>query len=165
MILSENAQLSLTGWWSVTLHSDVIYKKVDGVSDGEAIRTEGLVVTVEANNQFKFSKGWAAELSGYYYSRDVEGQFISQPSGYLSSGVSKQVLKGKGTLKVNVQDVFFTDYVRASITYQNVREHFVQTRDSRVGTLTFTYRFGKVLKGPAHRGNGGAGDEQNRVRL
>jgi len=66
---------------------------------------------------------------------------------------------------VNIKDIFFTDYLRAGVTYQNVREHFVQSNDTRQVNLGFAYRFGKVLKGPAHRSNGGAGDEQNRVRL
>ena len=163
--LSENALLDLTDWWSVTLHLDVVYKKLDGFSDGEGIHTVGVTVFSEWNNQLKFKKGWAAEQSGYFNSRDVEGQFVTQPFWQLSTGVSKQVLKGKGTVKVNMKDIFFTDYLRAGVTYQNVREHFVQSNDTRQVNLGFAYRFGKVLKGPAHRSNGGAGDEQNRVRL
>lgn len=163
--LSMNAQLNPAEWWSVTLHMDAVYKKVTGFSDGDAIHTEGVTVFSEWNNQLKFKKGWAAELSGYFNSRDVEGQFVTQPFWQLSTGVSKQVMKGKGTVKMNVKDIFFTDYLRASVTYQNVREHFIQTNDTRQVNLGFAYRFGKTLKGPAHRSNGGAGDEQNRVRL
>jgi outer membrane receptor protein involved in Fe transport len=164
MGLSMNAQLELTKWWTATLHMDLVYKKVDGYTK-EVVRSEGVSAFFEGSNQFKFKKGWAAELSGFYNTRDKDAQFITESFWQLSTGVSKQVMKGKGTVKLNVSDIFFTEPLRAGITYQNVREHFLQSRDSRAGNLSFTYRFGKALKGPAHRGNGGAGDELNRVKL
>lgn len=162
--LSMNAQLELTKWWTATLHMDLVYKKVDGYTK-EVVRSEGVSAFFEGSNQFKFRKGWAAELSGFYNTRDKDAQFITESFWQLSTGVSKQVMKGKGTVKLNVSDIFFTEPLRAGITYQNVREHFLQSRDSRAGNLSFTYRFGKTLKGPAHRGNGGAGDELNRVKF
>ena len=39
---------------------------------------------------------------------------------------------------------------------------FRQYRDSRVATLSFNYRFGKMYKAEKRK-TGGAGDEQNRV--
>jgi hypothetical protein len=37
-------------------------------------------------------------------------------------------------------------------------------RDSRQFNLSFTYRFGKTNIAPERRRNGGASDEQNRVK-
>jgi iron complex outermembrane recepter protein len=163
--VSVNAQLGLYAWWSVTLHLDAGYKKVDGYADGNEIRTDGVNAQLNANNQFRWKGGWSAELSGYYNSRDVDGQFVLYPYGQVSMGLSKQVLQSKGTIRMNWRDVFFTEYLTADISYQNVREHFTQKHDSRLVNLSFTYRFGKTLKDAGRRAQGGATDEQNRVHL
>jgi iron complex outermembrane recepter protein len=162
--ISMSTQLNLTKWWSLNLSGNLNYRKVDGESMGTVIKTEGVNGQVNANNQFKFNKGWAAELSGFYNSRNVEGQFEIGGFGQVSTGVSKQVFKEKGSVKFNVRDIFYSSVINGQITYGNVIEHFIQSHDSRVFTLAFTYRFGKTFKDAPRRNNGGASDEQSRVR-
>ena len=49
---------------------------------------------MNVNNQPKFSKGWSAELSGFYRSKGVDGQIMILPSGrYQVVFPRKQVLK------------------------------------------------------------------------
>ena len=163
--LSVNAQLTLYPWWSVTLHTDAGYKKVDGFADGSPIRSRYVSGQFTANNQFRWKGGWGAELSGEYNSEDKDGQFTVYGYWQLSTGVTKQILGGKGTVRLNLNDIFFTYYISADIVYQNVREFFVQKHDSRVANVSFTYRFGKSAKGAARPRQGGATEEQNRVRL
>jgi hypothetical protein len=50
------------------------------------------------------------------------------------------------------------------IKFQRTEASFYQERDSRVATLSFSYRFGKPIKGVEKRKTGGAGTEQNRVK-
>ncbi|MCF3749939.1 outer membrane beta-barrel family protein, partial [Salmonella enterica subsp. enterica serovar Weltevreden] len=64
---------------------------------------------------------------------------------------------------LNMRDIFFTQQIQGEIRYQNVRERFNQSRDSRVATISFNWRFGKQL-GESRRKNSGASEEQNRVR-
>jgi len=119
---------------------------------------------VNMNNQFKFKKGWSAELSGWYRTKGVEGQILLNPFGQLSAGIAKQILKEKGTLKLGVRDMFYTQQPSGSINFQSTEARFTNYRDSRVVNLTFSYRFGKPLKAISQRKKGGAGDEQNRVK-
>jgi hypothetical protein len=44
------------------------------------------------------------------------------------------------------------------------REHFIQSGDTRVVNLSFSYRFGRSGKEPAGRHPGGADEELNRVK-
>lgn len=164
MGVSFNAQVPVTKWWSSTLHTDINYKILNGINNGDVINTSAFNAQVNVNNQLHFNQGWAAELSGYYNTKDVEGQFVIHPQGDVSAGISKQVCKNKGTVKLNVRDIFFTQVTRGEITYQNVREHFVQSRDSRVLNISFTYRFGKTLNDKPRGNHNGASDEQQRVR-
>jgi iron complex outermembrane recepter protein len=163
--LSVNAQLSPVSWWSVTLHGEVDYKTVHGRFADADIVTKAFTEQYSVNNQFRWKKGWSGEVSGVYNSRDVEGQFIVMPYGQVSAGLSKQLFHNKATIKFNVQDIFFTQRQDGRITYANVREHFVQSGDSRVGNISFSYRFGKSAKDAARVKHGGADEEQSRVKL
>lgn len=160
-----NWQQDVVKWWNVNINVNANHKKVNGFANGSDIISAAWNGQLNVNNQFKFEKGWAAELSGFYNSKDVEGQFIIGPFGQVSAGVSKQVLKNKGTVKLNVRDIFYTQVIDGHIKYQNVNEHFIQSRDSRVVNISFTWRFGKQFKdAPRKKSDNGASEEQNRVK-
>lgn len=162
--LGINSQLKPAGWWNISANLNVNYSIIDGVIFGEVVKTEAFNGQLNINNQFNFKKGWGAELSGWYNSRDRKGQFDMQGFGQMSLGLSKQVLKGKGSVKMNMRDVFFTQKVKGEIRYGNVLENFRQFGESRVFNISFNYRFGKQFQGgPQKRNNGSASEEQRRV--
>ena len=165
--ISVSAQLNPRKWWSTQLYTNYNYTRFNGRlnGNGEYINVDAANLVFNVNNQFRFGKVWAGELSGFYRTKGVDGQIIIQPMGQLSAGISKQVLNGKGTVKLNVRDIFYTNRATGDINFENTLAHFVNTRDSRVANLTFTYRFGKPLKAAQPRRKiGGADEEQNRVK-
>lgn len=159
-----NANIPVTGWLTSIVYVNYSYIKYSGQLYGEEIDIAAGIVNMNMNNQFNFKKGWGAELSGWYRTKGPEGQIILMPFGQLSAGVSKQVLKGKGTVKLNIRDIFYTQQPHGDINFKNTEARFRNSRDTRVGNITFTYRFGKPLKnGNGQHKKGSAGDEQNRV--
>ena len=116
------------------------------------------------NNQFKFKKGWSAELSGFYRSKGIEGQIVVNPMWRMDAGVAKQVLKNKGTVKLSIRDIFQSQNFSGYVKYDDIDVYIKNTRDSRAASLTFSYRFGKPIKNQQRRKTGGASDEQNRVK-
>ncbi len=84
--------------------------------------------------------------------------------GGMNIGLSKQVMQSKGTIKVSVNDVFYTQQFRGYSRYQNVDVTIHQVRDSRIFNVSFSYRFGKGKPVQSQRRKGSAGDEQNRVQ-
>jgi iron complex outermembrane recepter protein len=116
------------------------------------------------SNQFTFKKGWSAELSGFYRSKGIEAQIAIHSLWQMNAGVQKQLLKKKATIKLNVRDIFKSMTPHGEINIKSTDASFSQTRDSRVVTLSFSYRFGKPLKGVKNRKSGGAGDEQGRIK-
>ena len=107
-----------------------------------------------------------AELSGYYNTGGVEGVFRIKNFGMVNMGISKQVLKGKGSVRISARDVLYTQKIKGDIKYSNIDAAFQQHRDSRQISLGFTYRFAKGKTGGngQKRKTGGAGDEQSRVK-
>ena len=116
-------------------------------------------------NQFKFKKGWSAELSGFYRSNGIEGQIIMDPMWQISAGVQKQILKDKGTLKLGFRDIFNSQQFKGAVKYQDIDVKIKSINDSRRATLTFIYRFGKPIKNqPQRRKTGGTTEEENRIK-
>ncbi|MFT3934312.1 MAG: TonB-dependent receptor [Chitinophagaceae bacterium] len=163
--LSVSAQVKVAKWWSANLYGNYNYNYFKGELYGEMLNVSGSNVLFNANNQFNFGKGWGAELSGFYRTKGIEGQIVIMPLGQASAGISKQVMKGKGSVRVNIRDIFYTAGAKGTINFQQTEAHFQNTRDSRVAGISFTYRFGKPLKGPQNnRKKGGSDEEQNRVK-
>jgi hypothetical protein len=145
-------------------YAELNYSNYQGQFSSGNVSVDAKTFTVNMNNQFTFKKGWSAELSGFYRTKGIEAQILIFPLGQLNAGVQKQVLKNKGTIKLNIRDAFRTMRPHGEINIQSTDASFSQNRDSRVVTLSLGYRFGKPLKGIKNRKSGGAGDEQSRIK-
>lgn len=169
MGISVSAQIQVTKWWMAMVYTNYNYTHFTGELNNSAkkeyIDVEAGNLMVNLNNQFKFAKGWSGELSGWYRTKGVEGQILLNAFGQMSAGIAKQVLKEKGSIKLGVRDIFYTQQPSGSMSFQSTEARFKNYRDSRVVNVTFTYRFGKPLKNMSgQRKKGGAGEEQSRVK-
>jgi iron complex outermembrane recepter protein len=162
--ISISAQIPVQKWWSMNVYTEGKYNQFKGLLYGENVNVNATTFLANVSNQFKFKKGWSAEVSGFYRTRGIEGQIAIKSLGQMTAGVQKQILKNKGTLKFNVNDIFNTRNARGEINFQNTEARFRQYSDNRTATVSFTYRFGKPIKGLQKRKTGGAGTEQNRVK-
>jgi outer membrane receptor protein involved in Fe transport len=163
--ISMSAQLNIRKWWTASLYGNYNYTNYKGELYGEMLNESASNILFNVTNQFKFDKEWSGELSGFYRTKGIEGQIQIEQLGQLTTGVSKQVMKGKGSVRLNLRDVFYTNWVQGAINFQKTEATFKNKRDSRVASISFTYRFGKPIKGPQNnRKKGGADDEQNRVK-
>jgi hypothetical protein len=162
--VSVNAQIPVQKWWNMNVYTEGKYNQFKGILYGDKIDVHATTFLANVNNQFKFKKGWSAELSGWYRTKGVEGQIAIKSLGQMNAGVQKQVLKNKGTVKLNINDVLRTRNPRGEINFQNTEAKFNQNEDNRTVTVAFSYRFGKPIKGIQKRKTGGAGDEQGRVK-
>jgi iron complex outermembrane receptor protein len=164
--IAVSAQITVRKWWTAILYGNLNYNQFTGILYGENINVSAATFLGNMNNQFHFSKGWGAELSGFYQSSGVEGQVLVNPLGQVSAAFTKQILKDKASLKLGLRDIFYTQQVSGHINFQETEATFHNARDSRQVSLSFSYRFGKPIKGAQQRRNqGGATDEQNRVKV
>ena len=162
--ISISAQIPVRKWWMLIAYNEYNYSQYKGLLHGENINIAAGNYLINLNNQITLKKGWSAELSGFYRTPGIEGQIKISHMGQVNVGVQKQVLKSKGSVKLNIRDLFYTMPVSGSINFQRTEATFAQRNDSRVATLSFVYRFGKPIKGAQKRQTGGAGTEQNRVK-
>jgi hypothetical protein len=159
--LSVSAQLSPFNWWSLSFEGVVNHKMIKGFVWNN--RSTSLTqATFNINNQFSFPKGWSAEVSAFYVTNEQELQEITYPTGQLSFGIAKQVLKNKGTIKLTARDLLYTQKMEGFTNFRQSTEYFIIKRDTRAVSTSFTYRFGKQYKSQT-RTPGGAEDEMRRV--
>jgi hypothetical protein len=163
--LEVTANKSITKWWSGNIYVNVFNNNFKGLVNNESISIGMTSFMAQVQQQFKFSKGWAAELSGFYRSKGVEGVIYIKPIAQVNAGISKQVLKNKGSIRLNVRDIFAGGVFKGYSRYGTVDANFRNVNDSRAVSLTFNYRFNKgKLKAGSSKRNTGASDEQNRVK-
>lgn len=160
--LSLSLQLSPLRWWSLTAQSNFNYKKLSGYQ-GVDYRSSIKQLHTSLNNQFKINNTLNAELSGFYTTRARNDlQELLYPTGQISAGIAKTILKGKGTIRLTGRDIFHTQAMEGLTDFPGADEYFILWRDTQVLNVGFTYRFGKPLKAPK-RSTGGANDEINRA--
>jgi len=161
LALTVSLQTALTSWWNISAEATVEHKRMKAML-WKLYTASFTQLNLNINNQFRFGKGWAAELSGMYTTKSQQDiQEVLRPTGMVSAGISKQVLKNKGTVKLTMRDIFYTQAMAGLTQFQLATEYFKIKRDSRVFSITFSYRFGKAVKSPTR--TGGADDEIQRV--
>jgi hypothetical protein len=167
------ANFPVQKWWNTNIYLNVFnnhyrglfqpdpndYTKIDNVD----IQFTSFMGNMTNSFVFGKKKTWSAELSGWYRSKTTEGLLVANPMWAVNSAIAKQVLKKKGTVKMGVRDIFWTQRFSGYAKYSNVDVTIAGKRDTRQFNISFTYRFGKTNIAPARRKTGGASEEQNRV--
>jgi hypothetical protein len=163
--IAVSYMLPIAKWWTAVLYSNVNYNKFTGMLYGQNINVAATTLLLNVTNQFNLAHGWSGELSGFYRTKGVEGQIIIEPLGQGSVAISKKIMKDKASLKLAVRDFLYTNNVKGYIDFQETDATFHNRRDSRQVAMTFTWNFGKPLKGmTGGKRNGGANEEESRVK-
>ena len=160
--ISITAPTKITKWWNVNLFTNVYNNHYVGVVDSTEVDLQFTSFTANLTNSFTFSPGFTGEISGFYRHRTLDGLTKAEPVYQMSIGFSKQIIKGKGTLRLNIRDPFAWQKFEGFNKYANVDNHFVSRPDVRQVTATFSLRFGKQTQQQQRR-IGSSQEEQNRV--
>lgn len=164
MGIAMSAQIPVAKWINSNVYANYNYDKLNGKLVGEDFEVSAGNFTMNVNNQLTFGKGWSGEVSGWYRTKGIWGQIKSYPMGALNAGISKQVLKDKGSVKIAVRDIFYTQPPKGDINFKSTEAHFSSLWDSRQVNITFNYRFGKPFKVDGPRRRESRPEEQNRVK-
>ena len=165
MGISITAPIPVTKWWNMNLYTNVYNNHYEGVYENKPLDITYTSFTVNLNQTFTIKQGFTAEVSGFYRARGVDQLNINEPMYVVSFGGQKQVLKGKGTLRLNLRDPFWIQRYKGKTQYDIVDSRIQNRWDNRQVTASFTYRFGKngQQNPPPRRRNSASQDEQNRV--
>ncbi|RYZ48481.1 MAG: TonB-dependent receptor, partial [Sphingobacteriales bacterium] len=161
--LSGAYPFQITKWWSNVTNFNIYYALYQGNIANTPLRNGSPTFDLNTNNTFQLPGNFSAELGLFYQARQIYGYMDVQPLWMLNAGIQKNLFNRKATIRLNVQDIFFTGYPRATSNYTGYREDFVAERETRVANISFIYRFGKNTVAPVRKRSGGAEEEKNRA--
>lgn len=116
-------------------------------------------------NSFNLGKGFKAELSGFYNSPTIwQGTFKSIAMYSIDGGLQKSILKGKGTVKAAVSDMFHLMKWKGSSNFTGQFSEASGRWESRQFKLNFSYRFGNAQVKAARQRKTSIEDENKRTQ-
>lgn len=163
MGISVNAQYESKKIFSTNIYMNFSNDNYKGSVNGDPLNNTVNMFLININNQFRFKKGWSAELSGWYRTKGIEGQIIVYPLSQVTIAAQKQILKTKGSLKFSIRDLFYTNNSKGYFNFSKTEATFANRRDNRILSLSFIYRFGKNFKSVV-KNNSGSDDIKSRVK-
>ncbi|WP_430615146.1 TonB-dependent receptor domain-containing protein [Flavobacterium sp. JP2137] len=138
--INISSSVRVYSWWTSSNLLNVFENRYRGSYLDQRIDTQRATFTVSSQNSFQLVEGLQAEANGQYHAKSNIGLFERAAHFDLTLGLSKQLLKEKGTLKLSVTDVLRTrNYEISSYTAQ-ARIDKVYQLDSRIATISFTYK-------------------------
>ena len=162
--LNINANLQPAKWLTLMLYTELRNVAYRSVIYGQNLDEERFYWYVGPTSQFTITKNLSAELAYTYQSSVLVAQFLTIPVWQMRAGLSQKIMKGKGSLRLNVNDMFFTNKPGGDIrNIANATANWRSILDSRVTNIAFSYRFakGKTL---AARKSGASDEEKSRVK-
>lgn len=163
--ISTMLPVPIAKWWTSMNFITAYHNRYQGSinNNGDNFDLGMWSFMVNSMNQLQFKKGWGAEITAFYMSRQVYGIFTMKPMSNITVGLQKKILKEKGTIKVSASDLMWKSRFRGSVVYENMDIQMNAWNDSRVYTVSFSYKFGNS-KAQYQRKEGGANDEIDRIK-
>lgn len=119
-----------------------LYLDVNTILDGMEFRKRNLGAMINTQNALTLPAGLTAELNGSLQTPFTFGYASLRTVGYIDLGLRKSIMKGSGSLKLAVNDVFNTRQNRFEVKYGAIDNFSKMNTDTRLVNLTFNYSFG-----------------------
>lgn len=162
--IAITAPVPVTKWWTSNIFVNVFNNHYEGVYENKPLDLAYTSFMINVTQTFTVKPGFTLEMTGFYRAKGVNQLNIDEPMYVVSFGGQKQVLKGKGTVRLNLRDPFWIQRYKGKTEYDIVDSRVQNKWDNRQVTATFTYRFGKNgQQNSPRRRNSASQDEQNRV--
>ncbi len=161
--MTVTVPFSIGNWFNSMNNGTFYYGLYRGNLANTNLRNGKPTFNINSNNTIKLPKDWSAEITGVFRGSEIYGFLDVEPLWFASAGVQKQLWDKKASVKLNISDIFYTNRVKATTELTGYSEKFFQSRDTRVATISFNYRFGKAEGAPARRRTGGAEEEKSRA--
>ena len=150
-------------WWNTSNNVSIYYNKYNIRDTVKDFSTEKLTWNFNTTNTFTLPKDIKIELSGWFNAPNVYGIWVSKAMWAMNAGVQKTVLNKKGTVKLNVNDIFKSIRFQGVASYNDVYLAVDNKWVNRSINLSFSYRFGNTKIEAARERQTGNVDESRRA--
>ncbi len=162
--LSITAPITLKEFGVSRINLTGFYNDFQSAIPSGILDNQSFGYNVYIGNEFNLPAEISMELSANYQSGLTYGLFIVTPQYGIDLGFSKTILKGKGTLKIGLDDVFKTRNNKVSVLQDDINLKVHNIRDTRRAKINFAYKFGNNKVKSARRRSTATEDEESRIQ-
>jgi hypothetical protein len=153
----------LSNKWQTVTTLGVLAAQVQGGVGTIGVTKASPGAFLSSNHILTLRAGLKAEVSASYMSPMTFGGMAIRSSYSGNVGISQTVLKGAGTLTLNVTDVFNTQRSRFDVLAAGINSQNVNKVESRFVKLNFSYKFGNQKVKASQRRETGVDAERSRM--
>jgi outer membrane receptor protein involved in Fe transport len=135
-------QIQVTQWFDATLTGNFFYSEIRGDNIEEGFNNSNFSWTVALLGNMSIPKFATVQIQGNYRGPIVLPQGEIEPMWGLNLGIRKNIMNNRATVSANVSDIFNTRIFRIKTEDPRFVQDRMFNRETRIGTLSFTYRFG-----------------------
>ncbi len=132
--------LKLTKIWEATISGNAFQNEIRYNN----LSKTGFGFFSKLNTTVKLPKSFSVQVNGNYESPKVVAQGTIKNTYWFDVAVRKNLLKGKATLVLNCSDVFKTHRFINDYSFAGFSQTTNRVKETRIGNITFTWRFGKT---------------------
>ncbi|GGH16740.1 TonB-dependent receptor domain-containing protein [Pedobacter zeae] len=136
--------LTIAKWWSLQSNFNLFYNKFkDDNLEGAPFTLSKVMYNFNINSSITLLDNWTFETNFWLNSprvRGIERTTIYQKA--LNMGVQKSFLNKALRLRLNVDDIFQSNYWKGTLDYQNVNLRVQNNYISRRASFSISYNFG-----------------------
>ncbi len=145
MGVSVAVNMPITKWWTTSFYALFYQNRFVGDLGYGTVKQTQNAWNANTTQTFTLSKKTTAEISGFYNSTSLYGLRRVAPRMQLNLAVQKKIMANKATLKLAVNDVFWTNVWYTSSNIDNIETTTGGWWDNRTVMLSFSYKFGNVV--------------------
>jgi iron complex outermembrane receptor protein len=162
--IAVTANTPITKWWTSNININVYNDRYKGVISNTPINLAATSFVINGTQQFKITKTLTAELNGRFRNGWLEGVMKVNAIGFVGAGISQQIWKNKGTIRLTARDIFYSQKLKGLTRYGNVDVELRQIAETQILSIGFSYNFSKGKKiAPVKRTGGSSNEEQGRI--
>ena len=127
-------------WWKLDFNANFFHARIDASNIGQTELRKTYSWLFRQTSRFTFGEGWDIQVRANYEARQKTAQGVRKGIFFLDLSASKRILEDRGTLILNVTDVFNSRINRYIIEGFNFFTEGESQMVRRQTNLTFAYR-------------------------
>jgi hypothetical protein len=159
--VTVSAPIRITRNWTINTNLSLFYNQFKTQLLDEVYDVGNFSGIATVTQTITLPWGLTGEITTVYNAHNVSGIINTAALGSVNAGLQKKIFDKKGSLRVNVTDIFYTNVVHSSVVYPGFDMNFKYRAETRFVRVNFTYNIGK--NADATRKRNGQEEERKRV--
>ena len=149
--LNISAPLPITKWWEGYANVTGFYNHYKGNLPTGKLNEKAFGLNYYIQQNFKLGNGWSTQMSSWFNAGTRDAISKTKALGSLDLGVKKNILKGKGAIRLTLSDILNTQSWKQTVQFANMDFTYYRKWESRSVRIQFNWSFGKTKYGARER--------------